>query len=125
MDGKGVIIEYDFNEAGKRDIKSIPVPDQIETDFGFQGVVRIFRISDWGKILEKLYPSYIIEDCTSFGGGHPDYKITKQGYDNDVIYIECKQNGDGLRANQIEWIFSAVKEGKKVRVMFFKSEDDE
>jgi len=122
MDGKGYLIEFDYNNGGNSKLIYLPIPKQLGEEVGIVGNLRIEveRVLDWRKLLSALYPQYKIIDCQSIGKGHPDFKLVK---DQDIIYIECKQNNDSLRYNQMEWIFNAVRSGKKVRVIFFKSDE--
>ena len=56
-------------------------------------------------ILNALFGEAEVQDCQHYGvmnnKGHPDYYLPKQ-----KIYIEFKSQLDGLRASQIDWIFS-------------------
>ena len=122
MDGKGYLIEFDYNNGGNSKLIYLPIPPQLEERIGIVGKIKIEvdRVIDWNKLLKALYPSYKIINCESIGKGHPDFKLVKG---QNTIYIECKQGSDSLRYSQMEWIFNAVRSGKKVRGIFFKSEE--
>lgn len=122
MDGKGYLIEFDYNEGGKNKIIDIPLPPNLCDKLGIEGNIKfeIERICDWSKLLKHIYPDFKIEDCQGIGKGHPDFKLTNE---TEEFYVECKQNSDALRCNQMEWIFDNVKLGKKVKVLFFKSDE--
>lgn len=122
MDGKGYLIEFDYNNGGNSKLIYLPIPKQLAGDIGIEGrlQIQVHKILDWNKLLKVLYPDYKIIDCQGMGGGHPDFTLTNK---KDTIYLECKQGNDSLRYTQMEWIFNAVRSGKKVKVIFFRNDD--
>jgi len=118
--GKGVIIEYNFNELVKKEFKYFKLPlndiTEVMKDYGIEVSLLINRISDWKRVLLNIYPNFEIDDKTKLGGGHPDYILKK---DNELLFIECKQNNDGLRINQLDWAFENIQQGKQVRILSF------
>ena len=58
-------------------------------------------------ILRALFGKFTLWDFQHKGRtepGFPDYKLDLE--DNKEIFIEVKKPGDGIRASQIEWIYS-------------------
>lgn len=121
MDGKTILVEFDFFDGKISEINYSVGNIDIENKYGVVGITTILidKINDWKKVIINIYNLTIheIEDCQGLGKGHPDFYFLKEG---KKVYVECKQNGDGLRYEQMKWIFENVKKGERVKVLWFQ-----
>ncbi len=62
------------------------------------------KIVDYKKLLVKLFQSFVIKDCQRIGRGHPDFKLTHNDDSNFNFYIEIKNEGDGIKSAQLQWL---------------------
>jgi hypothetical protein len=97
---------YDFNK--RKVVKRI----EKEWDYG-----KTYPLCYW-QMLGEFYPECKVEDHQGDKKRVPDFKLINKKNPKDYFWVEMKGDGDGLKENQLNWMFLNPKE--KIIILFLK-----